>query len=541
MNDILLIILAVLATSGRVLGLIGFSIVSGWFLSYIAIKNRWFESIFISISEIFESVPVIAFFPIVLVIFITNVGGELGVELAADFLVFTAVVWNLWLGEYQAFKTIPKEMVEVADNYNYSLFERLRFVYIPFSIPRIAANLFPSVSDGFFYITVSEVFSIGFTTYETFGVGSILDKYVASGNTFLIGVTFVVLGIAVAAIVISLKEIAKRAVAKYALDTDVPIIRRGKPRFRQSATFSAIASINPLGKLATYNRINRRKNVDLETLYYKEGKKRNYAIVGAIIGVVILAILIYETYRITTSISMGEWGYLIGKTPYLLVNLLYDYIRVAIITLVSTAFAIFFGYYMATHRKVESAAIPLIQGFSAYPVPTYFPFLFFAIYPFIASSFGSLTDEFFVLGLGFISTFYYVFYSFWMGVKAMPSEYLEIMDNLNLGFFQKMRMIIMPSTFPYLISGISSTINSAWGGLMIGEFWPDIAGGKSLEVTHGLMKTIDVATNNGNLAVAAWASLIFGIVVAVYSLVFTRRMMDLARKKYVAEEGIYSA
>ena len=114
MNEILLIILAVLATSGRVLGLIGFSIVSGWFLAYIAIKNRWFESIFISISEIFESVPVIAFFPIVLVIFITNVGGELGVELAADFLVFTAVVWNLWLGEYQAFKTIPKEMVEVA-------------------------------------------------------------------------------------------------------------------------------------------------------------------------------------------------------------------------------------------------------------------------------------------------------------------------------------------------------------------------------------------------------------------------------------------
>lgn len=541
MNEILLIILAVLATSGRVLGLIGFSIVSGWFLAYIAIKNRWFESIFISISEIFESVPVIAFFPIVLVIFITNVGGELGVELAADFLVFTAVVWNLWLGEYQAFKTIPKEMVEVADNYNYSLLERLKFVYIPFSIPRIAANLFPSVSDGFFYITVSEVFSIGITTYETFGVGSILDKYVASGNTFLIGVTLVVLGIVVSVIVISLKEIAKRAVAKYALDTDVPIIRRGKPRFRQSATFSAIASINPLGKLATYNRINRRKNVDLETLYYKEGKKKNYAIVGAIIGIVILVLLIYETIWITTSISMGEWGYLLGKTPYLLVNLLYDYIRVAVITLVSTAFAIFFGYYMATHRKVESAAIPLIQGFSAYPVPTYFPFLFFAVYPFIASSFGSLTDEFFVLGLGFISTFYYVFYSFWMGIKAMPVEYEELMKNLNLGYFKRLRYIVLPSTFPYLVTGISSTINSAWGGLMIGEYWPDIAGGKTLTVQFGLMKVIDQATANGNIALAAWGSFIFAIIVAIYSILFTRKMMDLARKKYVAEEGIYSA
>ncbi len=530
-----------LATTGRVLGLIGFSILSGWILSYIAIKNRWFESIFISLSEVFESVPVIAFFPIVLVIFITNIGGTLGVELAADFLVFTAVVWNLWLGEYQAFKTIPKEMIEVADNYNYSFFERLRYVYIPFSIPRIAANLFPSIADGFFYITVSEVFTVGLTTYETFGVGSTLDKYVRAGNSFLVSVTLVVLGIVVILIVILLKEIAKRAVGKYALDTDVPIIRRGKPRLRQSATSSAIASINPLGKLATYNKIGRRKNINYESLYYVEGKKKNYAVIGIAAGFIILALLVYETYMIVTSISVGEWGYLLGKTPYLMINLLYDYIRVAIITLVSIAFAIFVGYYIATHKKTESAAIPIIQGFSAYPVPTYFPFLFFALYPFISSIYGSLTDEFFVLVLGFMSTFYYVFYSFWMGIKAMPTEYTELMKNLNLGYFKRLRYIVIPSTFPYLVVGISSTINSAWGGLMIGEFWPNIAGGKTLTVQFGLMKIVDQSTANGNIALSAWGSFLFAIIVAVYSILFTRKMMDLARKKYVAEEGIYSA
>jgi len=263
MYDILLIVLAVLATAGRVLGLIGLSILSGWVLSYMAIKNRIFENIFISVNEVFESVPVIAFFPIVLVIFIAHIGGALGVELASDFLVFTAVVWNLWLGEYQAFKTVPKEMVEIADNYNYSLFERLKAVYIPFSIPRIAANLFPSVSDGFFYITVSEVFTVGITTYETFGVGYTLGNYVKEGNFFLVSVTLIVMGIVVTGIILALKEITKRAVSKYALDTDVPIMRRGKPRLRQSATLSAITSLNPLGKLATYNRMSRRKTSKL--------------------------------------------------------------------------------------------------------------------------------------------------------------------------------------------------------------------------------------------------------------------------------------
>jgi ABC-type anion transport system, duplicated permease component len=149
MNPFIFITLAVMATVGRVLGLILFSVVVGWFLAYFSIKSRIFENIFISLVEVFESVPVISFFPIVLIVFITRVGGDLGVELAADFLVFTAVVWNLWMGQYQAYKTVPKEMVEVADNYNFSFWQRLKYIYIPFSIPRIVANLFPSISDGF--------------------------------------------------------------------------------------------------------------------------------------------------------------------------------------------------------------------------------------------------------------------------------------------------------------------------------------------------------------------------------------------------------
>ena len=76
---------------------------------------------------------------------------------------------------------------------------------------------------------------------------------------------------------------------------------------------------------------------------------------------------------------------------------------------------------------------------------------------------------------------------------------------------------------------------------MIGEYWPAIIGNHSLLISHGLMKSIDVATRAGNISLAAWASFLFGIVVTVYSLLFTRNMMDLARKKYVSEEGIYSA
>jgi NitT/TauT family transport system permease protein len=540
MNPFLFIILAVLATGGRVVGLIIISILMGWLLSYAAIKSKIFENIYISLIEVFESVPVISFFPIVLIIFVDSVGGPLGVELAADFLVFTAVVWNIWMGQYQAFKTIPNEMVEVGDNYNFGIGEKLRSIYIPYSIPRIVANLFPSISDGFFYITVSEVFTVGVTSYSTFGIGEPIDQFAASGNTFLLVLTFITLGIFVALLIIILRIIGNKAVAKYTLDTDTPIMKRGKPRIRQTARFSAVISQNTLGKLASYTR-ERRGSKDLEEMYSMEKKRGKIGMIAGIITLAIFVLILYYIVKFILSVSTAEWSYLFSQTPALLVGLLYDYVRVIVITLASIAFAFSLGYVLATRKKAESVGVPVIQTFSSYPVPAYFPFIFLGLYPFVADILGPLTEEGIVLLLGFMSTFYYVFYSFWMGIKAMPTEYNEIMKNLDMGFFKKMRYVIIPSTFPYLISGISSTINSAWGGLEIGEYWPDIAGGKTLQVHIGLMKTIDIATKNGNIALAAWGSFLFAIIVSVYSILFTRKMMDLARKKYIAEEGIYSA
>ncbi len=259
------------------------------------------------------------------------------------------------------------------------------------------------------------------------------------------------------------------------------------------------------------------------------------------VALAILIYILYESALLVLSVSGSEWSYLFSKTPSLLYGLLLDYIRVITITLISLVLALTLGYYFAYRKKAEKIGIPVIQTLSAYPVPAYFPFVFLAIYPFVDAIFGSYTEEALVLLLGFLATFYYVFYGFWMGVKAMPSEYNEIMQNLDMGFFRKMRYVIIPSTFPYLIAGITSTVNSAWGGLEIGEYWPNIAGHKTLQVHQGLMKTIDVATSTGNIALAAWGSFLFAIIVAIYSILFTRKMMDLAKKKYVAEEGIYSA
>ncbi len=533
-----------LLTLGRVFITIALSIVTGWFLGYAAKENKTFENIYISLSEIFESVPVISFFPVVLIFFVFTIGGSLGIELAVLFLVFTAVVWNIWMGIYQAFKTVPSEMEEVVRNYRFGFMGRMIRLYIPFSIPRIAANLIPSFADALFYITVSEVFSIGTKCYKVPGIGTLIAQYTAEGDYTDAIYALIILGIFTTTITLLLREFAEYSVKKYGLDTEASLksFKRGRFRIRYSARLSNSKGVfSKLGKYLAKPPYFARHNAVTED--EEEEKKRRIPIniISAGIGILLLAIILYGVFSVIVSVKPSTWSYLISTVPQDLIALGADYLRVAVIAIVSFIFSIFVGYYVARHVIADRIIVPIIQTFSAFPAPAYFPLLYGFTYSYVNAVLGPFTNEFYVLFLGFISTFYYVFYSFWIGVKNLPSEYWELMDNLKLGFWTKMRKIILPATFPYIIAGLSSTINSAWGGLAIGEYWPDIYQSQTLEVKTGLMKALAVADNQGNLPLVGWLSLLFAIVVVIYSVLFTRRMMDLARKKYVAEEGIYAA
>ena len=544
--DVLTIGLATAATMARILVLIGLSIVTGWLLGYLSIKNRRFESAYVPIVNVLESIPVISFLPIVLIIFIYNLGDSAGVEIAADFLVFDAVVWNIWIGIYQAFKTVPENLVEVSQNYRLGSLRTLRLLYIPHSIPRISSNIFSSFADAFFYITVSEIFTVGVNTYRTFGIGTIIAVATEARDFTTVYYSLFFIAIGVIAMTAMISVFSKRAVAKYGVDTAGEIkhrtsqggnhydrwLRLQRQRKQISKYTSRINVRQPRGK--------EKRELD------DDSRKGSLLLTGAkwaalSVAAVIFAYLIYSSIMLAISVPLAQWNGFFAITPFLLYAMGADYVRVAIVTLAALALAVTLGYYMATHRKAGAILAPLIQIWAAFPAPTYFPLIFIATFSFLSTALPFWYGELYIFFLAFISCFYYVFFDFWIGVQAIPSEFWEVMRNHEIGFFTRMRRIILPATFPYLITGLSSTINSCWAGLAIGEFWPLIDGKHSLYAGVGMMKFITSNMASGQIGNAAWVSLIFAVVVALYGIFFTRNLMDLARKKYVVEEGIYAA
>jgi len=529
--------------------------VTGWLLAYASIKSRTFENAYIPLVNVLESIPVIGFLPIVLVAFVLTFPGAVGVEAAVDFLVFDAVAWNVWIGIYQAFKTVPEHLLEVSENYNFSFLHRLWYLLIPHSIPRITSNIFSSFADAFFYISVSEVFTAGTATANvcpggtcaTFGIGTLITNYITIGDYS--GVFYALISIAVAVIVVtfSLSRLSRWAVAKYGVDTP-GVIKRHAGRWRGRM-------VNPWRRWHafrtrawTFSRYtsrfrNNRRITQVKTDHHINQAKLTRRICIFLIAL-ILAYLGYSSAMLAVSIPNALWNEFFQSTPRLLEYVGADYIRVSVITLASTGLAIFAGYFLASHNRIGNTVLPSIQAFAAFPAPTYFPLLFIATVPFVVRAFPFLYTEVYIFILGFLSCFYYVFFDFWIGVQSIPSEFLDVMRNYELSFSTKMRRVILPASLPYLITGLSSTINSAWAGIAIGEYWPDIApkvAPDGLQAPFGMMYYITSNMAKGAIGHAAYVSLLFAVVVAIYGIVFTRNLMDLARKKYVVEEGVFAA
>ncbi len=102
----------------------------------------------------------------------------MGAELAAVFLIFTSMAWNLIFGVYQSLKTLPREHAEYA-----RLNERLSLghVYVPAALRSVYYNVLISWANAFFFITALEVITLG-TEVKLFGIGSLVVSAFENGD-----------------------------------------------------------------------------------------------------------------------------------------------------------------------------------------------------------------------------------------------------------------------------------------------------------------------------------------------------------------------
>jgi NitT/TauT family transport system permease protein len=191
-----IILLASFNTLFRLLVAYVLSLVLSIPIALLITKNERFERVLLPISDIIQSVPVLAFFPIIVLVFIKLHA----TEGAVVFILFMAMLWNLVFSMIGGLKTIPKDILDAATIFKIKGLLKLRYVTIPAIFPFIITGSLLAWAQGWSLLIVAEALHsyipAGVMSNDPLGLGSLLvNAFYRGQNSVFLGalITMIVL------------------------------------------------------------------------------------------------------------------------------------------------------------------------------------------------------------------------------------------------------------------------------------------------------------------------------------------------------------
>ena len=535
-GDYILIVFAIIATFLRIWLLMLLSIGIALVLGVLAARVKSAGAIIIPVTDILEAVPVISFFPILLVFFIERIGGFMGVELASDFLIITALLWNIILGVYEATTHIPEEYFQLSEAYDLGLISKIRNLYMPAAYPHIISNIMPSFSSGLFYITLSEVISIGSENYTVFGVGSLAVQFASTSSFFLIGVLILFLMVAIALNYYFIINPLLLRAHKFAFDTSST--EEGRKKRETSVFVSAIGSrithvlSSRVGALYLTLNSSDGSSAEKPRRRIRISEKQLNLLAGVILlSLTGVAVLVAADAGFTAAFL--EYLTNTGTLFQLAVATGFDLLRILIVFLFSFIAMVPIAMYFGRRGRSGRFGTGIFQIIYSIPAPILFPLIVEFLTPNLAAFIGSgMAYEFDVLLVTFLSAAAYIFFNVYGAAVSIPRELEVVTQTYGIKGWRATKYLTFPGIIPGLITGSMAAFGSYWGGLMVGEYTR--VGGKTYSVNNGLMMLIDRGIATGNLIFVDAIDLFMVFIIVIITYFVWMRLYRYSQKRFSA-------
>ncbi|MEM0127548.1 MAG: ABC transporter permease subunit [Thermoplasmatales archaeon] len=529
---IILILEATGVTLLRLWILMGASIFVAVIFGIISARVKVAELIVLPIVDVLEAVPVVSFFPIVLVFFIVDIGGPIGTELAVDVLIITALVWNIIIGVYQAVAHIPQEMIDTSLAFKMSLWKRIRNLYLPSSYQKIVANIMPSFASGLFYITFSEVISLGPHSYHVFGIGDVAFQLTEQGN---IDGTLLLIAVLVVAIVLNFILIINPLVnwsRRYTFEFESSEQRqRKRTAIVNSLSQRTNGIINAVGKMfSSVSTVAAR----LPSARRVKKIRASTRAINIVIGSVLILILLVSIYLIAQSGFSKAFTVYFTRPSFLAaasIGTAYDLARIAIVYAVSVLTMVPLAIVAGRMGREGDTLNGTMQVLYSVPAPIFYPLILKYLTPFLMKGMSfDMALNVNVLIITYLSAASYIFFNVFTAVRGIPAEFDMVARTFKLGRLSRLRYVTIPAIIPAFVTGSMSAVGSYWAGLMIGEYQALPSG--TYAVSFGLMKMIDQAIDQGNLLYADAIDIFMVIIIIVMSYLLWIRLFEYSRKRF---------
>jgi NitT/TauT family transport system permease protein len=176
------ILLGALYTCARLLVAYMFAVVIAIPLALFVQSSAFAERILLPVFDVLESVPILALFPVIIMLFIRF--GDLNG--AAIFILFLSMLWNIVFTVVGGLKIIPQDIMYAARVFGIKGFDLVRRVTLPAVVPQLVTGSILALAQGWNLIIVAEVLHTyipgGTAAQDVFGIGSLLVSAAANAQ-----------------------------------------------------------------------------------------------------------------------------------------------------------------------------------------------------------------------------------------------------------------------------------------------------------------------------------------------------------------------
>ena len=506
-----------------------FALGFGW----AAAKSRAAERLLLPMLDILQSIPVLGFLPgLVLGLMSLFPTRNVGLELAAILMIFTAQAWNLALSFYNSLKALPEPLRDAAKVAGWPARRTFWQLEVPAAAQGLVWNGMLSMAGGWFFLMVNEAFRLGERDYRLPGIGSYMSVALDQGNVPAMVLAIVAMTVMIVAVDQLLWRPLVVWVEKFRLDETtggssgaasgswaLDFLRRARlPRsaavLQRRAYRSARRAARPLER--PFRAVG-------PVIWHAPRFAFDHQIarkLGAALAIVAIAaaaaIGVHSLWLLLAQLGIRDWGTLVASAAL-------TFARVMGAVILSTAWALPAGVWIGRSPRLASALQPVIQVVASFPAPMLFPIVI-------------LLFERIGIGLGFgavalmvLAGQWYILFNVISAVAAIPEQLKDASTVFRLPRLARWRLLYLPAAFPALVTGWVTAAGGAWNGSIVAEY---IEAGGKLRTTTGLGSLISVATAHANFPLLAGGIALMSLIVVGWNRLVWRSLMQWAQARF---------
>ncbi len=495
-----------------------FALTYGW----IAAHSPRAQRVMLPLLDILQSIPILSFLPVVLLSLTAILPQGIAIELGAVILIFTSQVWNLVFAWYQSLITIPNELREASATFRFNSWLSFKTMALPFAANTLIWNSIMSWAGGWFFLMAAEIFTVGNRDFRLPGLGAYLQAAANQGDlkSILLGIGTLVL------VIILFDQLLWRPLLAWADRFKIEMVSNDDAP--TSWFYDLLVGSHIMTWLSERVRRPATDRID-DTLLNRypvrssvasRASGRNW--IGLIVGLMVVALIVYGIYLalgLLATLNLDQWEQ-IG------LGLLATLFHVAAALGITMLWTIPVGVLIGTNPRAAKVLQPIVQILASIPATAIFPVIVLAL----VKLSGGMTVAAIVLML--MGTQWYVLFNVIAGTNAIPQDMKYTTTLLQIKGWSRWRTLILPSLFPYLITGAITASGGAWNASIVAEYV--VFNGQTLQTT-GIGAVIAQATAAGNFALLLAGTLTMIITVVCINRFIWRRLYRLAEEKYRME------